>query len=180
MTAVGFDERLNKALTVMYGSPPFGLTPTIVREIQTRFDQIPDPSPGYKYPIISFLVFATQNCRFDLSTLYRVVFSDGMFKRFYNQIPVLQEEARTQAVLDAKNFESEVKAFKDIEAAIKNPHLDISELYRYMVALQQGMLFCIEDKLITKAITALRRNPYLYFAYGDEFIELMPTGWEEL
>ena len=167
-------------MTTVFGSVPVYLTTNTVADIQAKYLTVPELQPGYRVPLSTYLLFAQQGLRFDLSTIYSIIFSEKMFKRFKDNMPVMSEAANTQAVLDARSFESEVSAFNNIEQAVREPHLDISELYRYMVAMQRGLVFCVDDTMIAKAIDQLRRNPYLYLAYGEPFYELMPIGWEEL
>ena len=171
-------SKVNPALICVYGSAPYGwLTEDKVRDIYQMlllFPQIRGNHP----PLTTYLLFARSCLRFDLTTNYNAVFSEKMKNSFVEHLRSLEDEARVQVELDDGNFKAEVAAFGSIENAVKSPHLDITPLYRYMAAIQQGMLSCVTDELVTASVQCLRVNPYLYYAYGPGYTELMPIAWE--
>ena len=178
---VGLDKIIDKFKIVF--DPPPGWVHTKTAEIEKFFEDFPLIS-GNRLPLSTYLIFAKNRVRFDLSTLFATLFSSSMKAQFLEQLPQMKEEASLQAELDQKNFESEVKAFDNsddpIAAAIIAPHLDISEVYRYAAALQASCLFAVNADLFDAAVYQLRANPYLYFAYGDAYMGLMPISWEDL
>lgn len=174
-------DSLIKSMAVVYGSPPYGWTTAQrLEEISFMLASFPKITDTHTVPLTTYLLFAKGSLRFDLSTLYSAVFSEKIKNIFLEHLRELQDQARVQVSLDDGNFKAEVAAFGSLEEAITAPHLDVSALYRYMAAIQQGMLMCVEDSLVAEAVRGLRSNPYLYFAYGDDFVPLMPIAWEEL
>lgn len=171
---------IRDALSVVYGSPPYGWnTYERFSHIQEVLRQLPKVN-GREVPLTTYLLFAKASLRMDLIIRFDVVFSENLQSQFASHMRQLEDQSKVQVTLDDGNFKAEVTAFASLEMAIKEPHLDVSPLYRYMVAIQQGMLTCIEDSLVSEAISALRVNPYLYFAYGPDFEVLMPVTWEDL
>ena len=135
---------------------------------------------GLEVPLTTFLAFAKAHLRIDLVATFASVFSEKMKMMFEAHLSELADKAKVQVGLDDGNFKAEVAAFGDISRAVTNPHLEISALYRYMAAVQQSQLDAISDALVAEAVGVLRDNPYLYFAYGTEFLQLMPIAWEDL
>ena len=166
------------SLCVVYGSPPYGWTTTDRLSAMANFVLTLRPIHGRPVPLSTYLLYAKSVLRFDLSTNFTAVFSEKIKNSFSEHLITLEDTAKVQVALDDGNFKAEVAAFGDMAIAITSPHLDISALYRYMAAIQQGMLSCITDSLVADAVHCLRSNPYLYFSYGDDYIELMPVTWE--
>lgn len=92
----------------------------------------------------------------------------------------MAEDALLQAKLDKSNFVAEQDITKDLGKLIDCPVLAISALYRYVVTQEKSVEFLASDELIRRAVKELRVNPFLYFAYGDEVIGLLPILWEDL
>lgn len=108
------------------------------------------------------------------------ILSADSINGFTNSYQDMAEDAILQAKLDKANFVAEQDITEDIAKLIDSPVLAISELYRYIVTQERSMEFLANDELIRKAIKELRVNPFLYFSYGDDTLELMPILWEEL
>lgn len=172
-------ESVKKALFIVYGGIPQAWSSRL-NDIACFISAIPKLDREHCVPITTYLIYARQETRFDLQTAYNAIFSANLSKKFEEAMPVMQEEACVQVKLDVKNMESEVNAFGSLDSAITNPHLDISPVYRYTVAIQQSLLHLIDEDLVSKAITMIRRNPYLFWAYGDAYIDLMPISWEDV
>lgn len=171
-------NHINQSLSVVYGSPPYGwTTPERLSEIASMVAALPTVR-GRSFPLTTYLLFARSHLRFDLSTQFSAVFSEKIKNSFSEHLLTLPTNAKVQVSLDDGNFKAEVVAFGDMSVAISEPHLDISPLYRYMAAIQQGMLSCVTDSLVADAIHCLRVNPYLYYEYGDDYTTLMPITWE--
>lgn len=174
-------ESLVKSMSIVYGSPPYGwTTPQRLDEIEFMLRGFPKVHDNLSVPLTTYLLFARSSLRFDLSTLYSAVFSEKTKNIFPEHLRELKEQAKVQVALDDGNFKAEVAAFGSLEGAIVEPHLDVSPLYRYMAAIQQGMLTVVDDSLVAAACMKLRENPYLYFAYGEDYVPLMPIAWEDL
>lgn len=171
-------NHINQSLAAVYGSPPYGwTTPERLAEISATIVSLPSVR-GKPFPLTTYLLFARSSLRFDLSTQFSAVFSEKIKNSFSEHLRTLPSNAKVQVSLDDGNFKAEVVAFGDLAIAISEPHLDISPLYRYMAAIQQGMLSCITDRLVAEAVHCLRVNPYLYYEYGDDYTVLMPITWE--
>ena len=108
------------------------------------------------------------------------VISADAITNFNESYQDMAEDALLQAKLDKSNFVAEQDITEDIAKLIESPVLAISELYRYIVTQEKSIEFLASDELIRKAVKELRVNPFLYFVYGDDSIELMPILWEEL
>ena len=168
------------SMSVVYGSPPYGwTTPDRLSSIQAMLMMFPKIRDRV-VPLTTYLLYAKSSLRLDLVTRYEAVFSERMRSSFVDHLDILRNQASVQVPLDDGNFKAEVTAFANMEMAIMAPHLDVSPLYRYMVAIQQGMLMCVDDNLVADAVSCLRTNPYLYFAYGQDFEDLMPIAWGDL
>ena len=171
---------INTALSIIYGSPPYGWnTQQRMADIQKLLYTLPRIQEHVP-PLTTYLLFAKARLRFDLTTQFTAIFSENMKAKFVEYMKELDDRSKVQAALDDGNFKAEVAAFGDLETAIKKPHLDVSPVYRYAAAVQQGLLAYIDDSLISEAVSALRVNPYLFFAYGDAYVPLMPIAWEGL
>lgn len=173
------EAEMLRATNNVYGSP-LDSWRSRVPEINGFMSKFPDVREGKQVPLVAFLLFAKKFVRIDNSKFFTAIFSQANADRFLQELPIMEEHAKVQAAVDAKNFESEYKAFGDLEKVITAPHLDISAVYRYAAAVQYGYLFAISEQLVSTAIGQLRSNPYLYFAYGDDYIELLPIPWEAL
>lgn len=94
------------------------------------------------------------------------------------------EEARKDAAIiaatDDSNFQQELTAFDDLEKTIENPHLYISPLFRYIMAMYMSYDFLVTDCLYRDAKYQLRQNPHFFEAYGEEYKTYMPLLWEEI
>lgn len=172
-------ESVRKALFIVYGGIPQAWSFRL-NDIACFISNIPKLDGEHAVPATSYLMYARQATRFDLQTAYNAIFSVNLSKKFEESMPIMKEEACVQVKLDVKNMESEVNAFGSLDSAITNPHLDISPVYRYTVAIQQSLLHLIDEDLVNKAITMLRRNPYLFWSYGESYIDLMPISWEDV
>lgn len=175
--------RVQRAFTEVYGSSPDvwrHYAERLAVKLEERASNIPPAAPGKPIPPVTYLLYVKRNTRFDVSMLLNVILSDKHLDAFVSETATMQSNAKIQTVLDVKNFKAEVEAFGNIHEAITDPHLEVSALYRYMAALQQGHLSSITPKLIQDAVYQLRCNPYLYFAYGEDHLELMPIPWEGL
>lgn len=173
-------SRVERSMSIVYGGPPFGWnTSQRIAEIEQMLYTFPRINDRI-LPLTTYLLYAKSQLRFDLSTQFTAVFSENMKNKFIEHLRELSEKAKVQVSLDAGNFKAEVAAFGDMEVAIKSPHLDVSPVYRYAAAVQQGLLAYIDDTLIADAVAVLRVNPYLFFAYGKDYVPLMPIAWEDL
>ena len=92
----------------------------------------------------------------------------------------MADDAVLQAKLDVANFIAEQDITEDMSKLIDSPVLAISAVYRYIATQERSMEFLVSDELMRKAIKELRVNPFLFFVYGDEAIELMPILWEDM
>lgn len=174
------NEKIISSMSIVYGSPPYGwVTASRLEAVQALILMLPKVH-GRDMLLTTYLLFARSSLRFDNSANFDAVFSDKMKSAFIEHTSTLRSQAPVQVALDGGNFRAEVTAFSSMELAITDPHLDVSALYRYMVAIQRGMLMCVDDTLVEEAVSALRTNPFLYFAYGDDFIPYMPIAWEDL
>ena len=173
------EAELNRTTTKLYGAPLESWR-RAAWDIAKYMDEFPPIVEGKPVPLITFVIFAKKFVRTDNSKYVSAIFSKDNAMRFKQELPIMAENAKVQASVDSKNFESEVKAFGDTEAAITKPHLNISPIYRYAAAVQNGYIFAVTDKMLEDAIAQLRANPYLYFAYGEDYVELMPIPWEGL
>jgi hypothetical protein len=172
------EEELLRTTTKLYGAPLDSWRRS-AWDIAKYMSNLP-PIAGKQVPLITFVIFAKKFVRTDNAKYVSAIFSRDNATRFTQELPIMEESAKVQASVDSKNFESEVKAFGDTEAAITKPHLNISPIYRYAAAVQNGYIFAVTDKMLEEAIAQLRANPYLYFAYGEDYVELMPIPWEAL
>lgn len=173
------DEAVKRALYVVYGGIPQSWFFRL-KDIAAFISNLKKLDDRHEVPATTYLMYARQESRFDLQTAYNVIFSTNLGNKFEETLPVMKEEATVQVKLDVKNMESEVRAFGSIETAIVNPHLDISPVYRYTVAIQQSLLHLVDEELVNKAVVLLRRNPYLFWSYGNDYIDLMPISWEAI
>ena len=131
-------------------------------------------------PYVTYFLYVRNEGSLNTARFVDAFLAKSIVDRFANNCPAMQDAANVTASVDFRCFESEVKAFSDVEEAIANPHLDISPLYRYMGAVQQGYIVLITDKLKQEAVLQLRTNPYSFFAYGEDYVPLMPIMWGEL
>ena len=173
------EAELSRATNNVYGSSIESWSHKLP-EISGYMAQFPPVTEGKRVPLVTFLIFAKKQVRLDNAKFFSAIFSEKNATAFMQELPIMAEHAKVQASVDAKNFESEYKAFGDLESAITKPHLDISPVYRYAAAVQYGLLFTISEQLLTFAIRQLRANPFLYFAYGEDYIDLLPIPWEGL
>lgn len=173
------DEAVKRALHIVYGGVPQSWSFRL-KDIATFISNLGKLDDKHEIPATTYLIYARQESRFDLQTAYNAIFSTNLGAKFKETLPIMKEEATIQVKLDVKNMESEVKAFGSLDSAITNPHLDISPVYRYTVAIQQSLLHLIDEDLVNKAIILIRRNPYLFWSYGADYIDLMPISWEAI
>ena len=167
-------------MSIVYGGPPYGWnTSQRLSDIEQMLYTFPRINE-HIVPLTTYLLYAKSQLRFDLSTQFTAVFSENMKNKFIEYLRDLQDRAKVQVPLDEGNFKAEVAAFGDLETAIKRPHLDVSPVYRYAAAVQQGALSFIDDQLIADAVSVLRVNPYMFFAYGEGYVSLMPIAWGDL
>lgn len=170
---------VNSSIISVYGSLLYPWVSSDARrdEIAAAMNSFPRIRDNV-VPLTTFLLFAKKELGLTLSIQFTAVFSEKIKNSFLEHLLTLEDQSRVQVALDDGNFKAEVAAFGNMEEAITHPHLDVSPLYRYMAALQQSLLVCVDDKLISDAVSWLRYNPYLYFAYGDAYVPLMPVAWE--
>ena len=173
-------EQIINALNLCYQGVPYGWNATErlseIGNFMSEFERI----EGQEVPLSTYLIFTKTQLRLDLTAAFNAVFSAKLKESFRSRLQELKDKARVQVGLDDGNFKAEVAAFGDIAKAVTSPHLEISALYRYMAAVQQSQLEVITDALVAEATAVLRENPYLYFAYGRDFLPLMPIAWEAL
>lgn len=173
-------NKIERSMAIVYGGPPYGWnTSQRMHDIEQMLYTFPRVNERIM-PLTTYLLYAKSQLRFDLSTQFTAVFSENMKNKFVEHLRELEEKAKVQVSLDDGNFKAEVAAFGDMETAIQHPHLDVSPVYRYAAAVQQGLLAYIDDQLIADAVAVLRVNPYLFFAYGEGYVPLMPIAWEDL
>lgn len=176
------NEAVQKALFVVYGGVPqpwaFRLN-EIADFIENKIPHMFSLEEKHT-PLSTYLIYAKGEARFDLQLAFNVVFSEKMKNSFCTHWTEMKENSKVQVNLDVKNLKSEVNAFGSIESAIVNPHLDISPIYRYTTAIQQSLLHLVDEDLVAKAVLMLRTNPYLFFAYGEDYVDLMPITWEDI
>lgn len=176
---MGRREELVRALTRVFGAVPSNWEhrlPDMERVLTT----LPPVDPDRPMPFVTYLLFAVKALNLTAMSYVDNVIGEKTLQSFKEECQGMRETAAVMAVVDAKNFEAEVKAFNDIPTAITNPHLDISPLYRYMAAIQQDYIFLLTPEFQNAAKLVILYNPYMYNAYGDEFVSLMPMAWEEV
>lgn len=174
----GRGEELHRALTIAYGEYPPGWRSKFpeMMSVLDNFPKVNDRS----MPYVTFFFFVRNEGSLATARFVDAFMSEAFIEKFVASCPAMQDAAKVTASIDERCFRSEVEAFSNPEEAISNPHLDISPLYRYMGAVQQDYIVLITDKLQEEAILQLRVNPYSYFAYGEDYIPLMPIKWSDL
>ena len=172
-------QELVDAIALTYGCIPNGWQQRL-KEIEVALSKLPPMSNGLLMPLSTYFFRVVSNTNVASMVFVNSVISDDNIKKFIDLCPELEEAAKVEGTVDVKNFYSEVDAFGSVYDAITAPHLEISSLYRYIAAIQQSCSMLIDDNLFESAKRHLRRNPYRFFAYGDESTQYMPLTWEEI
>lgn len=169
---------LHRALTLCYESYPTTWSSRF-GEIMAKLDTLPKVCNN-AMPYITYFLYVHATESLNTIRFVDAFMADRVFVPFVNSCPNMDKEAAVIASVDFKNFKAEVEAFSNMEEAITNPHLEVSELYRYMAAMQEDYIFLVTQELQAAAVKQLRINPYRYYAYGDDYLPLMPTTWGAL
>lgn len=172
-------QELIDAITLTYGCIPNGWNSRL-NDIEVALSKLPLMSNGRMMPLSTYFLRVVSKTNIASMVFVNPVISADNIKNFIDSYPELEESAKLEGVVDVKNFCSEVEAFGSIADAITAPHLEISPLYRYIAAVQQSCSILISDDMFESAKRHLRRNPYRFFAYGEESTDYMPLTWEEL
>lgn len=172
-------QELVDAIVLTYGCVPNGWKNRI-QDIETALQKLPLMSNGLLMPLSTYFFRVVSKTNVASMVFVNSVISSENIQKFIDSYPELEESAKVEGTVDIKNFCSEVEAFGSISDAITAPHLEISPLYRYIAAVQQSCSILINDEMFEAAKRHLRRNPYRFFAYGDESIPYMPLVWEEI
>ena len=151
-------------------------------ELLTNFRQqlpIVDAS-GRKAPLSTYLLFLLSKPDKNYCAYLNSIMCITHIPEFQRYLEELKQDATVIACTDDSNFQQELSAFGDIEKAVEHPHLYISPLFRYIMAMHMSYDFLVDDDLYNEAQNQLRKNPYFFTTYGPEFIDYMPLLWEEI
>lgn len=107
------------------------------------------------------------------------VLAEDNIKEFETTYLDMIQEAILTAELDVANFVAEGE-ITPVHEILQRSVLSISALYKYLAAQEHSLEFLLSDEMILRAIKDLWVNPYLYFSYGEDAINLMPVKWEDL
>lgn len=172
-------QELVDAIFLTYGCMPTNWNSRLP-DIEAALSKLPPLSNGRLMPLSTYFLSVVSKTNIASMVFVNPIISEENIKKFIDRYPEMEEAAKVEGTVDVKNFCSEVDAFGSVSDAITAPHLEISPLYRYIAAIQQSCSILIDDSLFESAKRHLRRNPYRFFAYGDESIEYMPLTWEEI
>lgn len=173
-------EKLRKAVIAVAGAVPDRWHDTLMEDIADTMDGLQPVARGRPMPYSTFLIYVF-NEKGPNGLLYsNAMFGGNCIARFTDKYQQWKEEADVRANVDFQNTAKELEAFNDVEECIKNPHLSISSLFRYILAQKLAMQSLLTEELIAGARYELRKNPWLYFAFGDEFQNYMPLKWEDI
>lgn len=172
-------QELIDAIVLTYGCMPNNWGNRL-SDIEAALSKLPPLSNGLPMPYSTYFFRVVSKTNISSMVFVNSVISQDNIQKFIDIYPELEEAAKVEGKVDVKNFCSEVEAFGSISDAITSPHLEISALYRYIAAIQQSCSILITDDLFEAAKRHLRRNPYRFFAYGEESISYMPLTWEEI
>lgn len=173
-------EKLKKAVIAVIGAVPDRWHDTLMNEVVEALDGLPPVARGRPMPYSTFLIYVF-NEKGPNGLLYtNTMFGGNFIAKFTERYQQWKEEADVRANVDFQNTAKELEAFNDVEECIKNPHLSISSLFRYILAQKLAMQSLLTEELIAGARYELRKNPWLYFAFGDEFQNYMPLKWEDI
>lgn len=173
-------EQLNRAIDVTMSHLHIGWSASDKHRIAEALSKLPPLYQGYDMPFSTYLLFVLEQGQVNRLCYVNAMIHETLLKQFVDGYAEMQTNANTTAVVDQKNFQSEAFAFQDIAKAISSPHLAISTLYRYMIAIQLSLDSLITDDLFATAKMQMRQNPYLYFAYGPKFVQFLPLRWRDL
>ena len=173
-------EKLKKAVIAVIGTVPDRWHDTLMNEVVETLDGLPPVARGRPMPYSTFLIYVF-NEKGPNGLLYtNTMFGGNFIAKFTERYQQWKEEADVRANVDFQNTAKELEAFNDVEECIRNPHLSISSLFRYILAQKLAMQSLLTEELIAGARYELRKNPWLYFAFGDEFQNYMPLKWEDI
>ena len=173
-------EKLRKAVIAVTGAVPDRWHDTLMADIADTMDGLQPVSRGRPMPYSTFLIYVF-NEKGPNGLLYsNTMFGGNCVARFTDKYQQWKEEADVRANVDFQNTAKELEAFNDVEECIKNPHLSISSLFRSIHAQKLAMQSLLTEELIAGARYELRKNPWLYFSFGDEFQNYMPLKWEDI
>lgn len=174
---------IEHAAIAVFGEVPYSWVNHEIRtQIESTLDQhLPAVYAGYPMPTSTYIIY----CIAGKGVTYRILnvnaFLNATFiQSFVNMYPVMRQEADMQAELDVRNFHDEAIAKQELESVIVSPQFDISNLYRYTVAVNQSLVALITPEMTKRALYELRKNPYLFFAYGAPQSRFMPLLWGEI
>ena len=173
-------EKLKKAVSAVAGAVPDRWHDKLMEDIADTMDGLQPVARGRPMPYSTFLIYV-----FDEKGPNGLLYSNTMFggncvARFPDKYQQWKEEADVIANVDFQNNAKELDAFNDVEECIKKPHLSISSLFRYILAQKLAMQSLLTEELIAGARYELRKNPWLYFSFGDQFQNYMPLKWEDI
>ena len=131
-------------------------------------------------PLTTYLMWLVRVKGLNYLVYARSVLAVDSMESFVNSYQDMAEDAKLIANIDVTNFIAEKDITEDFQKLIDTPVLDITALYRYIATQELSMEFLASDELIRKAVKELRVNPYLFFAYGSDKMQLMPICWGEL
>lgn len=151
------------------------------QRIEQRLSKLPKVRDDFPMPFSTYILKAlvTHGLTYRLLNV-NAFLSEQYISDFINSYSKMRDVANIQAELDKRNFQDEIMTRQEIVPALKAPQLDISEIYRYAVAVHLSMLTYIPDDVKATAVYKLRLNPFLYIAYGDQFEAYMPVRIEGL
>lgn len=173
-------EKLKKAVIAVIGAVPDRWHDTLMNEVVEALDGLPPVARGRPMPYSTFIIYVF-NEKGPNGLLYtNTMFGGNFIAKFTERYQQWKEEADVRANVDFQNTAKELEAFNDVEECIRNPHLSISSLFRYILAQKLAMQSLLTEELIAGARYELRKNPWLYFAFGDEFQNYMPLKWEDI
>ena len=178
MSDTGREAELHRALTLCYGDYPPGWSNQF-SDILRALEVLPKVN-GRDMPLVTYFFYVTTEKSLNTMRFVNAFISETVVKDFIGACSMLEDNAKVTAAVDFQCFDAEVRAFENTEEAIQDPHLDVSPLYRYLAAVQQDQIVLITDDLQKKAIHQIRQNPYSFFAYGEDFVPLMPITWGEI
>lgn len=178
------EERIRSAAGQVLGSAPsvwnFG-------EIARRLDSLQPLSEqpvirldsSYAMPPVTYFYWLLRNKGAGSLAYTTSIVSAANISEFEADYRDLAEEAMLTARLDRSNFAAE-RSITPLDQLLHHSLLAITAVYRYIAAQENSLEFMLTDKLILKAIKEIRANPFLFFAYGQDEMSLMPVLWEDV
>lgn len=173
-------EKLSKAAIAVTGGVPATWSDAMMNDVAAVLDGLQPVSPGRPMPYSTFLIWVF-NERGPKALEYQNPMLGGeAVERFESKYPQWKEEAEVRAKVDFSNAAKELEAFNDVQACIRSPHLSLSSLFRYLLCQKLSFQALLDTEMTGKAKYDLRKNPWLYAAYGEQLETLMPLKWEDI